>query len=87
MAINLRQLEQAAARYQEHRAATERADPDTTLRENAAAAKRHRELFIPASEQLLNLKSSSGALVAVSELDPAATMARALMTIEDDLGD
>jgi len=81
MAINLRQLEQAAARYQAHEAAKRKANPKKTRREKEEVAKRHRELFIPASEQLQKLKSASRILGA----DPASRAARSLMAIEGEL--
>ncbi|MFO1512900.1 MAG: DNA/RNA non-specific endonuclease [Verrucomicrobiota bacterium] len=85
MAINLNQLEQAAARYQDHCAAADRADPETTRQEREFIAQRHRELFVPAPEQLAKLKSSPAALTAVGEPGAATPGTRALMALAGDL--
>src|SRR4029453_4569453 len=65
MAINLNQLEQAAARYDDHRTALEHADPEATQKEKEAVAKRHQDLFTPPSEKLLNLRIAAAAAAAV----------------------
>jgi endonuclease G len=65
MAINLNQLEQAAARYDDHRTALEHADPEATQKEKEAVAKRHQDLFTPPSEKLLNLRTAAAAAAAV----------------------
>jgi endonuclease G len=65
MAINLNQLEQAAARYDDHRTALEHADPEATQKEKEVVAKRHQDLFTPPSEKLLNLRTAAAAAAAV----------------------
>ena len=90
MAINLNQLEQAASRYDDHQAALKNADPEATLREKEAVAKRHQDLFTPASEKLLNLRTAAAAAAAVAGVAVApepdlAPAGRRLLVLDGDL--
>ncbi len=91
MAINLPALERAASRYERHCAALDTAvDDENTMKERAVVAERHRQLFVPASEQLRQLKSSPLAMAAavaatVAPAAPAPVDAPALLALEGDL--
>lgn len=60
MAINLKEMENAAERFAEYNKAIEKIqeNPEEVLVEEALAAERHRQEFLPAAERLLNRKSA-----------------------------
>src|SRR5262245_33117939 len=86
MAINLNQLEQAAARYADHIAAWNTADPEATRKEKTVVAQRHRELFTPPSKQLLKLRTVAAAAAAGAPATalPAPEL-RGLLVLDGDL--
>lgn len=61
MAINLAALTEAATRFDDYRSAITRAlaDPVTLQSEQANVVERHRKVFLPAAERLLNLRSAA----------------------------
>lgn len=61
MAINLSELEKAACRLDEHRAAQSNADPAAVKAERAQIAERHRTVYLPAAERLLQARSLAAA--------------------------
>jgi len=63
MAINLRELQEAAVRFEEHKKAAEQADPKVVAVEKAKAAERHRKLFLPPVERLLAVQAAAIAAV------------------------
>jgi endonuclease G len=88
--VNINQLEQAAARYDEHETARKNADPETTEKEKEVVAKRHQDLFTPPSEKLLNLRTAAAAAAAVVGADrvPEPDLApegRRLLVLDGDL--
>jgi endonuclease G, mitochondrial len=86
MAINLNQLEQAAARYEDHERAIKAANPDTVRAEKAVVAKRHQELFTPPSEKLLNLRTAAAAaVVGIVEPEVPAPDLRGLLILDGEL--
>lgn len=58
MAINLHDLEQAAARFADHHTAFSEVDPAIVQSERTAVAERHRSVFLPAAERFLSVRSS-----------------------------
>ena len=67
MAIDMRELEKAAARFDEHKEATQKADPKTIVVDKAKAAERHRKLFLPPAERLQAVRA---AVVGAIPLEP-----------------
>lgn len=61
MAVNLKELHEAANRYDDHRRAMENVDPESKADDQRQAAQRFRNFFLPASERLLAVRSQATA--------------------------
>src|SRR5262245_52085538 len=64
MSLNLPVLQEAASRFERHEAACESAAGEDVAYERQRVAERHRQMFLPASERLLNTQTAAVAAAA-----------------------
>ena len=80
MAINLDDLQKSAARFQTYRDVHAKADPKAMQAAQAVVAERHRNVFRPAAERMLQLKATRAAAATAPRPAPPPGAPRPVIT-------